>query len=115
MRLVFCEAPAFSRVRDEYFDEASFSALLDTLQKQPRLGEVITGTGGLRKLRWRDPRHGQGKRGGLRVIYYFWDEHSQLYLMTVYRKNEMSDLKPEHKRALKAMIETEERTRRLNQ
>ena len=51
----------------------------------------------------------------MRVIYYFWDEFSQLYLMTVYRKNEMSDLRPEHRRALKAMIETEKRARRLNQ
>ncbi len=112
MRLVFCEAPAFSSVRDDYFDEASFIALLEALQDQPRLGVVIPGAGGIRKLRWGDALHGIGKRGGLRVIYYFWDEHSQVYLLTVYRKNEMTDLLPAHRRALREMIESEMRARK---
>lgn len=113
--MVFYEAPFFSSVRCEYFDETSFALLQQALQSQPRLGVVIQGTGGIRKMRWRDPLHGRGKRGGLRVIYYFLDDEEQIYLLTVYRKNEMTDLTPEHKRALRKMIQEEKLARQTKQ
>lgn len=60
----------------------------------PRAGVAgyLTGTGGLRKLRFADERRGKGKRGGLRVIYYWWDAGSQFWLFTIYDKDETSDL-----------------------
>ena len=69
-------------------------------------------TGGLRKLRFADARRGKGKRGGLRVIYYWWDAGLQFWLFTVYDKDEMEDLTPQQRKMLKAMIKTELDARR---
>jgi len=79
------------------------------MMKNPEAGDVIEGTGGLRKLRYGDKRRGKGKRGGLRVIYYWWDGGSQFWLFTLYDKDEMDDLSAKEKRAfrdgLKAVLE----------
>lgn len=78
----------------------------------PEAGALIPGTGGLRKLRFADERRGKGKRGGLRVIYYWWDTGSQFWLFTVYDKDEMSDLTVPQRKALKEMIKKELEARR---
>ena len=66
----FAEAPAFSRFREDYLDDDAFSELQYALAADPEAGDLIPGAGGVRKLRWKDPRRGKGKRGGLRIIYY---------------------------------------------
>jgi hypothetical protein len=68
---------------------------------------VIPGTGGFRKLRWADRRRGKGKRGGLRVIFYNFIADTQIWFMTVYDKDEASDLSSDEKRALKGAFERE--------
>ncbi|OSI40802.1 hypothetical protein BST65_00100 [Bradyrhizobium canariense] len=78
----------------------------------PETGDVIEGTGGLRKLRHGDPRRGKGKRGGLRVIYYWWDGSRQFWLLTLYDKNELKDLSADEKKALKRMLKAELEVRR---
>jgi hypothetical protein len=78
----------------------------------PEAGDVIEGTGGLRKLRYGDPRRGKGKRGGLRVIYYWWNGESQFWLFTLYDKDELKDLSPQEKKALKSMLKAELEIRR---
>lgn len=80
--------------------------------KNPSAGDAVPDTGGLRKLRFGDARHGKGKRGGLRVIYYWWDSGRQFWLFTLYDKDETSDLTPQQRKALKAMIKTEVDVRR---
>lgn len=75
-------------------------------------GDVIEGTGGLRKLRFADQRRGKGRRGGLRVIYFWWEAGAQFGLFTLYDKDEASDLTPQQRRALKAMIKAELDTRK---
>ena len=72
---------------------------------------MIPGTGGFRKLRWADIRRGKGRRGGLRVIYYWFHDQSQIWFMTIYGKNEAADLTPEQKRSLKVAIEAEKKSR----
>ena len=67
----------------------------------------MPGTGGFRKLRWADPRRGKGRRGGLRAIYCYFPGEQQIWLMTLYDKDEASDLTPKEKQALKSAIETE--------
>lgn len=67
----------------------------------------MTGTGGFRKARWADARRGKGRRGGLRVIYCHFKSDSQIWLMTVYDKDEASNLTPREKKALKASLENE--------
>ena len=72
--------------------------------KAPEGGAVITGTGGLRKVRHGDAKRGKGKRGGLRVIYFWWVSRRQFWLFTLYDKDEMDDLSPKDRAALKAML-----------
>ncbi|OFZ99176.1 MAG: toxin [Betaproteobacteria bacterium RIFCSPLOWO2_02_FULL_62_17] len=112
MRAVFVELPAFDRHRDDYLDDEAFGALQRALMLNPEAGEVIEGTGGLRKMRFADVRRGKGKRGGLRVIYYWWSAGMQFWLYTLYDKDEMADLTPKQRKALKAMLKTELESRR---
>ena len=81
--------------------------------KDPDSGDVIEGTGGLRKMRFADARRGKGKRSGLRVIYYWWSTGMQFWLYTLYDKDEMSDLSPKERKALKEMLKAELESRRL--
>lgn len=63
--------------------------------------------GGLRKLRHADPRRGKGKRGGLRVIYFWWEAGRQVWFFTLYDKDEMDDLGPKERKMLKDMLKRE--------
>lgn len=112
MKAVFVELPAFERHRAEYFDENAFNDFQDLLMLHPEAGDLIPGTGGLRKVRFADKRRGKGKRGGLRVIYYWWDSGSQFWLFTVYDKDEMSDLTAAQRKSLKEIIKKELEARR---
>lgn len=67
----------------------------------------MPGTGGLRKLRFADERRGKGKRGGLRVIYFWWDEGLQFWLFTLYDKGELDDLDAGQRRQLRSRIKAE--------
>lgn len=107
MKATFVELPPFQRVRANYLDDTAYRALQDALMENPLAGDVIEGTGGLRKLRQGDPRRGKGKRGGLRVIYYGWVAGAQFWLFTVYDKDEASDLTAEQRRLLKRLLEQE--------
>lgn len=107
MNAVFVELPAFARHRLDYLDDEGFRGLQDSLMRNPEAGDLIEGTGGLRKLRHADARRGKGKRGGLRVIYYWWDGRNQFWLFTLYDKDEMDDLNPKQKAALKLMLKAE--------
>ena len=107
----FFEAPAFTRHLARYMDDEQYRTLQNVLANTPELGDLMPGTGGFRKLRWADARRGKGRRGGLRVIYYWFDGRNQIWLMTVYDKNEAADLTPDQKRSLKAAIEAEKRAR----
>ncbi|MPZ44751.1 MAG: toxin [Betaproteobacteria bacterium] len=112
MKAVFVELPAFARHRAEYLDDAAFGELQQQMLKNPEAGEVIKDTGGLRKLRFADKRRGKGKRGGLRVIYYWWSAGRQFWLYTLYDKDEMDDLTPKQRKALKEMLKAELEARR---
>ena len=73
----------------------------------PEAGDVIGGTGGLRKLRFTDARRGNGKHGGLRVIYCWWDAGPQFWLFTVHDKGAADDLSPQQRKVLEALIKSE--------
>jgi hypothetical protein len=81
--------------------------------RNPEAGEVIEGTGGLRKMRFADVRRGKGKRGGLRVIYYWWVAGMQFWLYTLYDKDEMADLTSKQRKVLRAMLKAELESRRM--
>lgn len=100
MRATFVELPPFERLREHYLDDSAFRALQQLLMANPRAGDVIRQTGGLRKLRFADPRRGKGKSGGLRVIYYWQARLDQFWLFTLYGKDEAADLSPEQWKTL---------------
>jgi len=103
----FIEAPAFTRNLGDYLDEERYRALQNELAGNPDAGDLIPGTGGFRKIRWADLRRGKGRRGGLRIIYYYFLSDRQIWLMTLYAKDEAADLSPQEKKALKRAIEAE--------
>ena len=103
----FVEAPPFTRHLPEYLNEDGYRELQARLAANPELGDLMPGTGGFRKMRWADARRGKGRRGGLRIIYYHFASDRQIWLMTLYGKNEASDLTSQQKKALKVSIEKE--------
>jgi hypothetical protein len=107
----FLEAPAFTRYVSGYLTDDEYRELQNRLAAAPDHGDVIPGTGGFRKLRWADPRRGKGRRGGLRVIYYYFPGERQIWLITLYDKDEASDLTPIERQGLKSAIEIELRAR----
>lgn len=104
MRATFVELPPFMRHRDRYLDDLDFRQLQNELMRHPEAGDLIPSTGGLRKLRFGDRLRGKGKRGGLRVIYYWWGDADQFWLFTLYDKNEAADLTASERKALGAML-----------
>ena len=106
------ELPAFERHRAEYLDDDGYRALQLELMLNPEAGPVMTGTGGLRKIRFADTRRGKGKRGGLRVIYYWWSTGPQFWLFAIYDKDEMADLSAAERVALRTMLKAELDARR---
>ena len=107
MKATFVELPPFERTRKDYIDEESYRQLQLELMDKPIAGAVIEGTGGLRKLRQADPSRGKGKRGGLRVIYFWWSGGDQFWLFTVYDKDQADDLTPGQRKVLKKLLKTE--------
>ena len=81
----FIETKLFTRLVQEYLTEEQYAALQTFLIDRPEAGDVIPGSGGVRKLRWRAP--GRGKRGGYRVIYYARIAQGVIYMLTMYPKN----------------------------
>jgi hypothetical protein len=110
----FVEAPVFTKLLPRYLTDDEYRGLQLYLAQDPEAGAVIRGTGGLRKVRWTDARRGQGKRGGLRIIYYLFADEMQIWFLTLYGKNDAADLTAEERRLLKAALEEEkdQRSRR---
>jgi hypothetical protein len=101
----FIETAVFTRSLVELLDDEQYRSLQLALLLRPGLGPVIRGGGGIRKLRW--SLSGGGKRGGIRVIY-FWDEASEtFYMLYVYRKSAREDLTAQQLRALARLVREE--------
>src|SRR6266481_257606 len=107
----FIEAPAFTRYVSEYLADDEYCELQNQLANNPALGDLMPGTGGFRKLRWADQRRGKGRRGGLRIIYYYFPADRQIWFITLYDKDEASDLTPKERQILKGAIQMELQTR----
>lgn len=86
------ELSSFLSKAGEIWSEAEKDELIDFVACNPLAGKEIPGTGGVRKLRW--SKRGTGKRGGARVIYYFYNESAPIFLMTAYVKGKKEDLSP---------------------
>lgn len=82
----YIESPLFSKLVNLYLEDGEYAAFQWDLALHPEKGDVIPGSGGLRKVRWAGK--GRGKRGGVRVIYYYKNREEQIWLLTIYAKNE---------------------------
>ncbi len=101
--MLFIETPIFTEVVQEYLSDESYSELQQALILRPDAGNVIPGSGGLRKLRWRT-KH-EGKRGGLRIIYYWYVSGETFYMVFLYKKNEQEDLTHSQIKVLRRLVE----------
>lgn len=102
--MVFIESSLFERYLPRYLSDEEFGRLQMALRDNPALGVLIPGSGGIRKLRW--GRRGMGKRGGVRVIYY-WNPPYEIWLLTIYAKGEVETIPPHILRAIKREMENE--------
>ena len=103
--MVIIETHAFTRRIDALLTAEEYRQLQTQLVSRPLAGTLIPGSGGLRKLRW--AATGRGKRGGLRIIYYYAISPQQLLLLFVFAKSEGSDLTFEQRQQLRAIVESE--------
>jgi hypothetical protein len=97
--MVFVETPIFTADVQAMLSDEDYAALQLHLVSQPNAGDVVAGTGGLRKVRWTTV--GRGKRGGTRVIYYHVVAQAQIRMILIYRKGIKDDLSPKEKATLR--------------
>ena len=91
----------------DLMEDREYSSLQGALVVNPGAGDLIPGSGGLRKIRWNESRRGKGKRGGVRVIYYWYRRDEVIYMLLAYSKEQRDDLTAAQKRVLKQMVEEE--------
>jgi len=102
----FIESPLFERLVYDYLDDDGYAALQACLVVSPEIGDLVPGSGGCRKMRWRVA--GRGKRGGVRVIYYAKLRDGRIWLLTIYGKGAVDNLPAHLLRALKEEFVDEE-------
>ena len=103
--MVIVETTAFTARIGDLLEEDEYRALQFELVQRPTAGNVIPGSGGLRKLRW--AMAGRGKRGGARVIYFWHPESGRILMLFAYPKNELEDLTLTQRQALRRIVESE--------
>jgi len=92
------ELPEFTRRSDQLLSQAEKSSIINYLALHPASGDIMQGTGGIRKLRW--SAQGRGKSGGVRVIYYYHNKTLPLFLLTVFGKGEKANLSKQERNDL---------------
>lgn len=103
--MVIVETSIFTRQVEALLSDDEYRQLQMALVLHPELGTVIPGSGGLRKTRW--AIEGRGKRGGVRVIYYWIVIEDKILMLFIYAKNDQEDLTPEQLKILRKIVEEE--------
>lgn len=101
--MVIIETQVFSRLIQSMISDDEYRLLQEALVIRPDAGDLIKGSAGLRKMRWK--AENSGKRGGIRVIYYWVSAHDQVYMLYVYKKSRQSDLTREQIMILKEIVQ----------
>ena len=104
MKLTFIETPVFTELVTGLLDDEDYQRMQEHLLICPRAGDVIVGTAGCRKLRWRVSRRKAGKSGGMRVIYYFRNATDQIILLLAYDHRSVDDLTQIQRRQLAEIV-----------
>ena len=97
------ELPSYARLASKLLDQQERQDLIAYLANNPEAGDIMEGTGGVRKLRW--SRGSQGKSGGVRVIYYFHDTRMPLYLLTLFAKGDKANLTKAERNELAGLVD----------
>ncbi len=94
------EFKRFAKQANKLWNKAERAEFIDFIAKTPLAGDVVQGTGGIRKVRWTQAKRGQGKRGGTRVMYYYLAKDLTLFLLALYSKGDKADLTASEKKAM---------------
>lgn len=97
------ELPSYARLATKLLDPQERQDLIAYLANHPEAGDIMEGTGGVRKLRW--GRGSQGKSGGVRVIYYYHDAHMPLYLLALFAKGDKANLTKAERNDLAVLVD----------
>jgi hypothetical protein len=103
--MIILETSIFTRQVNALLTDEEYRHLQTALVLRPDLGAIIPGSGGLRKVRW--SAKGHGKRGGVRVIYYWVVTQEKILMLLMYSKNEMGDLTPDQLKLLRKIVKDE--------
>ena len=103
--VTFVETKLFTKLVQQYLTDDEYAALQQSLIVNPEAGDVIPGSGGVRKLRWGVA--GRGKRGGLRVIYFLRVRQGEIWMLTLYAKNVADNIPANVLRKIKEEIDAE--------
>ncbi len=101
--IAVAETAVFIRQAADLWTDEERADFVDFIARTPEAGDLIPGGGGLRKVRW--SRRGTGKRGGVRVIYFYYNPGMPLYLLMIYAKSQRDDLSPDARRSVQALVE----------
>ena len=101
--MIFKETSVFTRQIEALLPDDQYREFQKELLFNPAAGDIIKGSGGLRKIRWRSAA--RGKRGGIRVIYYWYAEDRAIFLLLAYGKNEKDDLTTKEIKVLRRLVE----------
>jgi mRNA-degrading endonuclease RelE of RelBE toxin-antitoxin system len=88
--MIIFEPSVFRKKINTLLNDEEYRTLQNTLVEMPNSGKIIQGSGGIRKIRWGGC--GRGKRGGIRIIYYWATNHNQIFMLYTFAKNERDDL-----------------------
>ena len=103
--MVIIETPIFTKQITGLIPDDSYSKLQNVIRTDPESGDIIPGSNGLRKIRWAVEE--RGKRGGIRVIYYWVTPEDQIYMLLAYPKNQQENLTTDQLKILKQLVEVE--------
>jgi mRNA-degrading endonuclease RelE of RelBE toxin-antitoxin system len=95
--------PAFEKKAKKHLTEDALEELLDFLEFHPEKGDLIVGTSGVRKLRWKSGKNDKGKSGGVRVLYHY-SKGLLVLLITIFSKSEKENISKEERNDLKRSI-----------
>ena len=101
--MIIIETTVFTRLIKTLMSDDDYRGLQEALVQRPDLGDLIQGSGGLRKVRWK--LEGRGKSGGVRVIYYWVVNDDQLRMLYVYPKGKQENLSADQLKTLKQIVE----------
>ncbi len=101
--MIIIETTVFTKLISRLMHDDQYRELQEHLIEKPEIGDLIQGSGGLRKIRWK--LTGRGKRGGVRIIYYWAASADQIRMLYVYSKTDQEDLTKDQLKVLRHIVE----------